>query len=76
MEITGTKNLGLLKRALLGHITYCSIKATRVSDKDSNEVWDPEIKDTQELLAAVDINLRREEEATAGFTPHPPQGGA
>jgi hypothetical protein len=59
MEITGKKNLGLLKRALLSHITYCSIKSVRSSDKKAKEVYDPEIREAEDLLGAVKINLDR-----------------
>lgn len=68
MEITGKKNLSLVKRALISHNVYCSVHATRASDTDTKEYWDPELKETQDLLAAVNINLKREEEP--GQTTH------
>jgi hypothetical protein len=62
MEIEG-KNLQLVKRALLSHVVYCSVKATRASDKEMEKTWDLEIKEAQDLLDAVNIKLKREEEA-------------
>jgi hypothetical protein len=60
MEITGRKNLELTKRALLSHLVYCSHHALRSPDKVATEKWDPEIKEVNALLDAVEINLSRE----------------
>lgn len=60
MNIEGKRNLEFLKRALLGHVVYCSIKATRATDKETTETWDPEIKQAQELLESIQVNLERE----------------
>jgi hypothetical protein len=62
MEIIGKKNLSLIKRALISHTLYCSVHALRVTDIEVKEFWDPELKETEDLLAAVEINLKREEE--------------
>lgn len=59
MEITGHKNLNLVKRALLNHLVYCSLKSSRAGDKESFQVWDTEIRDSQEILKAIDINIER-----------------
>ena len=61
MEIVGRKNLELTKRALLSHLVYCSHHHLRSPDKVAVEKWDPEIKEINSLLDAVEINLKREE---------------
>lgn len=62
MEITGKKNLSLLKRALLSHITYCSLKALTSPEAKSKEVYDPELIETENLLRAVTLNIERTED--------------
>lgn len=59
MEIIGKKNLNLVKRALLNHVVYCSLKSSRASDKESFQIWDVEIRDSQEIIKALDINIER-----------------
>lgn len=59
MELTG-KSLKLVKKALVGYTVYCSQKAMRSSDKETAEIWDPELKDVQLLLKDVEINIERE----------------
>jgi len=59
MEIIGKKNLNLVKRALLNHVVYCSLKSSRASDMESFEIWDVEIRNSQEIIKAIDINIER-----------------
>jgi hypothetical protein len=60
MEIVGKKNLELTKRALQSHLIRCSQHSLRSPDKVAEEKWDPEITATNQLLDAVEINLKRE----------------
>lgn len=62
MQVEG-KNLELTKRALSSHLLYCSEKALRSPGNEEEEKWDPEIKATEELILAVDINLKQYNEA-------------
>jgi hypothetical protein len=62
MQVEG-KNLELTKRALSSHLLYCSEKALRAPGNEEEEKWDPEIKATEELILAVDINLKQYNEA-------------
>lgn len=64
MQIEGRKNLELIKRALNSHLLYCSEKALQSDEKTETEKWDPELKETQSLLDAVEENLRRGETET------------
>jgi hypothetical protein len=66
MDISGKKNLSLIKRALISHALYCSVHAIRASDEEAGSFWDPELKESEDLLTAVEINLKREED------PRPP----
>jgi hypothetical protein len=70
MEITGKKNLELTKRALMSHLVYCSHHALRSSDSVAHDKWDPEIKEVNTMLDAVEHNLKRitatDEEPTPG----------
>jgi hypothetical protein len=59
MQIEGKNNLEFMKRALNSHLTLCSQEATRGTDKETAEKWDPEIKKINEWLDAVEINLAR-----------------
>jgi hypothetical protein len=59
MEIIGKKNLELTKRALMSHLVYCSHHALRSSDSVARDKWDPEIKEVNTLLDAVEHNLKR-----------------
>jgi DNA polymerase III delta subunit len=78
MELTG-KNLSLTKKALDKYITYCSMEGLRASDLEAAAMWDPEIKEAQELLIAVEVNIKREEEnnppALRQAQSHPPEEG-
>lgn len=59
MEITGRKNLELTKKALQDHIVVLSRKALHSSDEETKRTIDPEITETNTLLDAVEINLKR-----------------
>lgn len=59
MEIVGEKNLRLIKKALLSHLVYCSHHYLRSSDTIAKERWQPEIDDTNNMLNAVELNLKR-----------------
>lgn len=59
MEIIGRKNLNLVKRALLNHLVYCWIKASRCNDKESFAIYDIEMKESQDIIKAIDINIER-----------------
>ncbi len=65
MVIEGT-NLMRTKRAYIAYLTYCSQKAVSASDISVKEYWDPEIKATEELLKAVEENLKRSEVEITG----------
>jgi hypothetical protein len=57
MLIEGKKNLSFLKKALLSHLTYAVTKSMRADERKKTEYWDPEIKETEEWLDAVEKNL-------------------
>lgn len=76
MQIEGRKNLEFMKRALLSHLGNCSTEALRADDKKTQEVWDPEIKETKRMLEAVEINLEQfREEQPPRPAATPPSGG-
>jgi hypothetical protein len=59
MEIIGKKNLELVKRALLSHLVYCSHHSLKSPDSVAVTKWQPEIDETNKLLDAVELNLKR-----------------
>jgi hypothetical protein len=77
MNIEGKKNLEFIKRALLSHLVNCSVKAIRDDDKKTNEIWHPEIEETEKMLEAVEINLEQfKGEETPSPCGHSPQVGS
>lgn len=48
-----------MKRALTGYLVYCSYHAMRAENNAADKKWDDEIDETNKLLDAVEINLRR-----------------
>jgi hypothetical protein len=60
MEIIGHKNLMLTKKALLSHLQICTEKALMASDDENRELWDPELAETNNMLEAVELNLKLE----------------
>jgi hypothetical protein len=63
MLIEGKKNLEFIQRALKSHLVSCSVEAMRADDKKQEQVWDPEIAETNAMLDAVEINLRQYKES-------------
>lgn len=64
MVIEGKTNLERTKRALISYTVYCAQNALRADEKTSKDYWDPELKATEELLKAVDVNLERSQKDT------------
>lgn len=62
MEITGRKNLQLTKRAFQNHLVVLSRKALQADEDEARRLIDPEIAETNAMLDAVEINLRRTED--------------
>ena len=59
MVIEGEKNLQLMKRAFLSHLTVMSQKYLSSSDAECREKHDPELAEINKMLDAIEINLAR-----------------
>lgn len=62
MEITGRKNLELTKKSLQDHIVVLSKKALQADEDEARRMIDPEIEETNAMLDAIEINLKRIED--------------
>lgn len=62
MEITGRKNLELTKRAYQNHLAVLSRKALQADEDEARKIIDPEIDETNAMLDAIEINLKRIED--------------
>jgi hypothetical protein len=62
MVIEGVKNLKLVQRALISHMRECALRAMRADEKQTAEVWDPEIQEIKTMLAAIEFNLKQTKE--------------
>jgi HKD family nuclease len=53
-------NLMRTRRAYIAYLEYCTRNSKDADEKAVKEYWDPEIKATEELIKAVDQNIKTE----------------